>query len=55
MRQTHSKFWWLEALPSVKSTDCLTFSFLSLWEEEVKDEIQNSLGRCCLFVYPTFS
>ena len=48
MRQTHSKFWWLEVLPSVKSTDCLTFSsFL----EEVKDEIQNSLGRCCLYIH----
>ena len=47
------KFWWLEALPSVKSTDCLTFSsFL----EEVKDEIQNSLGHCCLYIqhFPKF-
>jgi hypothetical protein len=52
-KQTHSKFWWLEVLPSVKSTDCLTFSsFL----EEVKDEIQNSLGRCCLYIqhFPKF-
>jgi hypothetical protein len=32
MRQTHSNFRWLEELPSVKSTDCLTFSFLSHWE-----------------------
>ena len=48
MRQTHPKFRWLEALPSVKSTDGLTFSFSFLVIEEVKDEIQNSLGLCCL-------
>ena len=47
MRQTHSKFWWLEALPSVKSTDGLTFSISSFLFEMVKDEIQNSLGLCC--------
>lgn len=48
MRQTHPKFRWLEALPSVKSTDGLTFSSSFLVIEEVKDEIQNSLGLCCL-------
>jgi hypothetical protein len=48
MRQTHSKFRWLEALPSVKSTDCLTFSISSFLFEMVKDEIQNSFGLCCL-------
>jgi hypothetical protein len=39
MRQTHSNFLWLEALPSVKSTDNLTFSSSFLVIEEVKDEI----------------
>ena len=48
MRQTHFKFRWLEALPSVKSTDGLTFSSSFLVIEEVKDEIQNSFGLCCL-------
>lgn len=48
MRQTHFKFRWLEALPSVKSTDGLTFSISSFLFEMVKDEIQNSLGLCCL-------
>jgi hypothetical protein len=48
MRQTHSKIWWLEVLPSVKSTDGLTFSISSFLFEMVKDEIQNSLGLCCL-------
>ena len=48
MRQTHSNFRWLEALPSVKSTDGLTFSISSFLFEMVKDEIQNSLGLCCL-------
>jgi len=48
MRQTHSKIRWLEALPSVKSTDGLTFSSSFLVIEEVKDEIQNSFGLCCL-------
>jgi hypothetical protein len=47
MRQTHSNFWCLEGLPFVKSIDCLTFSsFL----EEVRDEIQNSLGHYCLYI-----
>jgi len=49
MRQTHTKFRWLEALPSVKSTDCLTFSISSFLFEMVKDEIQNSFGLCCLY------
>ena len=48
MRQTHSNFRWMEALPSVKSTDGLTFSISSFLFEMVKDEIQNSLGLCCL-------
>lgn len=56
MRQTHSKIRWLEALPSVKSTYGLTFSSSFLVIEEVKDEIQNSLGRCCLYIqhFPKF-
>jgi hypothetical protein len=49
MRQTHTKFRWLEALPSVKSTDCLTFSISSFLFEMVKDEIQNSFGLYCLY------
>ena len=49
MRQTHSKIRWLEALPSVKSTDGLTFSISSFLFEMVKDEIQNSFGLCCLY------
>jgi len=50
MRQTHSKIWWLESLPSVKSSDGLTFSSSFFVIEEVKDEIQNSLGLCCLYI-----
>ena len=50
MRQTHSKIRWLEALPSVKSTDGLTFSSSFLVIEKVKDEIQNSFGLCCLYI-----
>ena len=46
MRQTHSKIRWLEVLPSVKSTDGLTFSISSFLFEMVKDEIQNSFGLC---------
>jgi len=37
MRQTHPKIRWLEALPSVKSTDGLTFSISSFLFEMVKD------------------
>ena len=56
MRQNHSNFRWLEALPSVKSTDGLTLSSSFLVIEEVKDEIQNSLGLCCLYIqhFPKF-
>ena len=56
MRQTHPKFRWLEALPSAKSTDGLTFSSSFLFIEEVKDEIQNSFGLCCLYIqhFPKF-
>jgi hypothetical protein len=56
MRQTHSKIRWLEALPSVKSTDGLTFSISSFLFEMVKDEIQNSFGLCCLYIqhFPKF-
>jgi hypothetical protein len=50
MRQTHSKIRWLKALPSVKSTDGLTFSISSFLFEMVKDEIQNSFGLCCLYI-----
>ena len=55
MRQNHSKIRWLEALPSVKSTDGLTFSISFLFEM-VKDEIQNSFGLCCLYIqhFPKF-
>ena len=56
MRQTHLKIRWLEALPSVKSTDGLTFSISSFLFEMVKDEIQNSFGLCCLYIqhFPKF-
>ena len=56
MRQTHFNFQWLEALPSVKSTDGLTFSISSFLFEMVKDEIQNSFGLCCLYIqhFPKF-
>jgi len=58
MRQTHTNFRWLEVLPSVKSTDGLTFSISSFFPlgEMVKDEIQNSFGLCCLYIqhFPKF-
>jgi len=54
MRQTHSKFWRLEALSSVKSTDCLTFSISFLVVEMVKDEIQNSIGLCFYYSFVSF-
>ncbi len=52
IRQTNSKIRRLEVLPSVKSTDSLTFSIYYFLFEMMKDEIQKSFGLCCLYIEP---
>ena len=53
MRQTHSKIRWLEVLPSVKSTDGLTFSISSFLFEN-GERRHTKFTWSLLFINPTF-